>query len=113
MSDRSITALAEDQAGNMWAGTESAGVMRFDGVGFTTYREPDGLPTDRVWSVFEDRAGELIAVTITGRGGRSVSIFDGVRFRSVFPRAFSDNATWGWNQVFLQSRTREWWAANC
>jgi ligand-binding sensor domain-containing protein len=48
LSDRHITALAEDQAGNMWAGTEGAGAMRIDRLGFTTYREPDGLPTDRV-----------------------------------------------------------------
>jgi len=112
LSDRSITALAEDQAGNMWAGTEGAGVMRIDGVGFTTYREADGLATDRVWSVFEDRAGELMAVTITGAPGRrSVDIFDGARFRGVVPKGFGDHATWGWGQVLLQARTGEWWAA--
>jgi ligand-binding sensor domain-containing protein/signal transduction histidine kinase len=112
LSDRSITALAEDQAGNMWAGTEGAGVMRIDSLGFTTYREADGLATDRVWSVFEDRAGVLMAVTITGAPGRrSVDIFDGVRFRGVAPKGFGDHATWGWGQVLLQSRTGEWWAA--
>jgi ligand-binding sensor domain-containing protein/signal transduction histidine kinase len=112
LSDRSITALAEDQAGNMWAGTEGAGVMRIDGLGFTTYREADGLATDRVWSVFEDRAGELMAVTIPGAPGRrSVDIFDGARFRSVVPKGFGDHATWGWGQVLLQARTGEWWAA--
>jgi ligand-binding sensor domain-containing protein/signal transduction histidine kinase len=111
LSDRSITALAEDQAGNMWAGTEGAGVMRIDGLGFTTYREQDGLPTDRVWSVFEDRAGELLAVTITGGPGRrSVDIFDGTRFHSVVPKGFGDHATWGWGQVLLQARSGEWWA---
>jgi len=111
LSDRSIDALAEDQAGNMWVGTESAGVMRIDGLGFTTYREADGLATDRVWSVFEDRAGELVAVTIIGRPRRrSVDIFDGTRFRSVVPKGYGDNATWGWDQILLQSRTGEWWA---
>jgi ligand-binding sensor domain-containing protein/signal transduction histidine kinase len=112
LSDRSITALAEDQAGNMWAGTEGAGVMRIDGLGFTTYREPDGLATDRVWSAFEDRAGELVAVTITGAPGmRSLDIFDGARFHGVAPKGFGDHATWGWGQVLLQARTGEWWAA--
>ncbi|HEY6393389.1 MAG TPA: two-component regulator propeller domain-containing protein [Bryobacteraceae bacterium] len=112
LSDRSITALAEDQAGNMWAGTEGAGVMRIDSLGFTTYREADGLATDRVWSVFEDRAGELVAVTITGAPGvRSVDIFDGARFRGVVPKGFGDHATWGWGQVLLQARNGEWWAA--
>jgi ligand-binding sensor domain-containing protein/signal transduction histidine kinase len=111
LSDRTIISLAEDQGGNMWAGTEGAGAMRIDGLGFTTYREPDGLTKDRVWSVFEDRARELLAVTITGgRGMRSVDIFDGARFRGVVPKGFGDDATWGWNQVLLQARTGEWWA---
>ena len=113
LSDRHITALAEDQAGNIWAGTEGAGVMRIDRLGFTTYREQDGLPTDRVFSVFEDQAGELLAVT-TGAGdqrSRSVEIFDGVRFHGVAPKPYGDRAGWGWNQVLLQGRTGEWWAA--
>ncbi len=111
LSDRQLNALAEDQAGNMWVGTEGAGVMRIDRSGFTTYREADGLPTDRVWSVFGDRAGQVMAVTVGGRAKRAVSIFDGKRFRSVVPGRFGDHASWGWNQVLLQSRTGEWWAA--
>jgi ligand-binding sensor domain-containing protein/signal transduction histidine kinase len=113
LSDRTIIALAEDQAGNIWAGTEGAGVMRIDRLGFTTYREQDGLPTDRVFSVFEDQAGELLAVT-SGPGNpwnRSVEIFDGVRFHGVAPKPYGDRASWGWNQVLLQGRTGEWWAA--
>jgi ligand-binding sensor domain-containing protein/signal transduction histidine kinase len=113
LSDRAITALAEDQAGNMWAGTESAGVMRIGRVGFTTYRERDGLRSDRVWSLTEGRAGELLAGTIPAdhEQTRSLDIFDGVRFHNLAPVKFSDHSSWGWNQVFLQSRTGEWWAA--
>jgi ligand-binding sensor domain-containing protein/signal transduction histidine kinase len=113
LSDREITALAEDQAGNMWVGTESAGVMRIGRVGFTTYREQDGLSSDRVWSVVEGRAGELLAVTIpeVKQRSKSVDIFDGGRFRTMAPSTFADNPTWAWNQVLLQSASREWWAA--
>jgi ligand-binding sensor domain-containing protein len=42
-----FVALAADQAGNMWAGTEGAGVMRIGSAGFITFREQDGLATDR------------------------------------------------------------------
>jgi ligand-binding sensor domain-containing protein/signal transduction histidine kinase len=112
LSDRAITALAEDQAGNIWAGTESAGVMRIGRVGFTTYREQDGLRSDRVWALATGGAGELIAVTIpAGQKTRSVDLFDGVRFRNLAPGTFADHPTWGWNQVLLQSRAGEWWAA--
>ncbi|HEV2687992.1 MAG TPA: two-component regulator propeller domain-containing protein [Bryobacteraceae bacterium] len=109
LSDRSITTLAEDQAGNIWAGTEGAGVMRIDRLGFTTYREQDGLPTDRVFSVFEDQAGELLAVTpAAGRAPyKSVDIFDGARFHSVIPKLWR---TWGWHQIVLQRSSGEWWA---
>jgi ligand-binding sensor domain-containing protein/signal transduction histidine kinase len=110
LSDQQINALAEDPAGNIWAGTEGAGVMRIARLGFTTYRESDGLATDRVMSVFEDRAGALLAVT-TGPGGSSVNLFDGRRFRSLAPKEVHEHPTWGWQQILLQSRTGEWWAA--
>jgi signal transduction histidine kinase/streptogramin lyase len=113
LSDQEILALAEDQAGNIWAGTEGAGVIRIDRVGFTTYREQDGLASDRVFSVFEDRAGELLTVT-SGAGNKkahSVDIFDGIRFHSISPERFTENPTWGWDRILLQSRTGEWWGA--
>jgi signal transduction histidine kinase/streptogramin lyase len=34
-----------------------------------------------------------------------------LRFRSTSPKEFADHPSWGWNQVLLQSRTGEWWAA--
>ncbi len=112
LSDSSITSLAEDQAGNMWAGTESAGVMRIGRLGFTTYRQQDGLGSDRVWSVLEARAGELVVVTIPQeQRRRSVDVFDGHRFSHVAPEVFSNNAGWSMNHVLLQSRSGEWWAA--
>jgi ligand-binding sensor domain-containing protein len=113
LSDQQVPAVAEDQAGNIWAGTEGAGVMRIDRVGFVTYREQDGLASDRAFSVFEDRVGELLAVT-SGTGNRafhSVDIFDGGRFHSVTPQGFTENPTWGWDQLLLQSRSGEWWGA--
>jgi hypothetical protein len=50
LSDRNIHSLAVDSAGNLCVGTSAAGVMRIDRLGFTTYREQDGLPIERVWS---------------------------------------------------------------
>jgi ligand-binding sensor domain-containing protein/signal transduction histidine kinase len=109
--DRRIMALAADKAGNIWAGTEGAGAMKIQTAGFTTFREQDGLPSDRLKSVFADRIGTVIAVTDEPYRRRSVNIFDGVKFRAVVPKAFGDNGTWGMQQILLQSRTREWWGA--
>ena len=49
--DRQVHALATDRAGTCGAATEAAGVMKIQAAGFTTFREQDGLATDRVWSV--------------------------------------------------------------
>jgi ligand-binding sensor domain-containing protein/signal transduction histidine kinase len=112
LSDREVGALAADQAGNMWAGTVGAGVMRIGSAGFITFREQDGLRTDLVDSVFVDRAGTVVAVTELGiQGGRSVAVLDGAGFHAVVPKVIGDNAGWGQNQILLQSRTGEWWAA--
>jgi signal transduction histidine kinase/ligand-binding sensor domain-containing protein len=112
LSDRIVIAIAEDRAGNIWAGTAGAGVMRIDRRGFTTYREEDGLATDRVFSVFEDGEGELVAVTSRpSLKGKLVNIFDGAKFRVAAPQPFKDRPSWGSNQVILRSRTGEWWAA--
>jgi signal transduction histidine kinase/streptogramin lyase len=113
LSQEWIISLAEDKAGNIWAGTAGAGVMRIDRSGFTTYRVQDGLPADHVMAVFEDRAGQMVTVSerSADHSGRSINIFDGERFRSVVPQVFGEHGSWGWDQVALQARTREWWTA--
>jgi len=110
--DRQINVLAADEFGNMWAGTEGAGVMRIEAGGFTTFGERDGLASDRVWSVFADRHGTPVAVTITSPGSiHAVNILDGGKFRAEVPLVFGPHATWGKGQMILQSQTDEWWAA--
>ena len=110
--DRHITALAADRAGSMWAGTEGAGVMKIQPAGFTTYREQDGLASDRVFSVFADRTGAVLAVTVADTTAiRSVNVFDGARFHALVPKVVGDRPAWGQHQILLQSRTGEWWAA--
>jgi ligand-binding sensor domain-containing protein/two-component sensor histidine kinase len=110
--DRSVTALAADHAGNMWAGTEGAGAMQIQSAGFTTFREEDGLASDRLTAVLADRAGQLLTVTVSNAVAKySVNVFDGSRFHALSPKVFGAHATWGQNQIFLQSRSGEWWAA--
>ncbi len=88
LSDRQINALAEDQGGNLWAGTEGAGLIRINRSGFTTFGDTDGLNGDRVMSIFEDHAGELIAITALPHG-RALNLFDGARFRTLAPKIYA------------------------
>jgi ligand-binding sensor domain-containing protein/signal transduction histidine kinase len=111
--DRSVTALAKDRAGNMWVGTEGAGVMKIQPAGLTTFREQDGLASDRVFSVMADRAGHVLAVTVGSTDAtRSLNVFDGIGFHALVPKVISDRPAWGQQQILLQSRSGEWWAAS-
>ena len=95
--DHQVHALATDGAGNVWAGTEGAGVMKIQPAGFTTFREQDGLATDRVKSVFRDRAGTVLAVTTSASAPDhdSVNIWDGAEFPCRVSQGFQRAATMG------------------
>src|SRR6187431_2383266 len=49
----------KDKAGNLWFATTGSGLYRFDAITekFTNYTMKDGLPSNRVSSVIQDRAG--------------------------------------------------------
>lgn len=48
----------EDRAGNLWFGTQSRGVCRFDGLRFTWFGDK-GLEDAAVRAIFQDKAGNL------------------------------------------------------
>ncbi len=87
--------------------------MNIQPSGFTTFREQDGLPSDRVWSVLGDRGGTVLAVTASTKlTGWSLNLFDGSKFQSMAaPKVFGEYRTWGSHRILLQSRSGEWWAA--
>jgi len=110
--DRWVLTVAKDRAGNMWAGTEGAGAMKIQPSGFTTFREPDGLASDRAESVLADRVGAVLALTRSEVSGNvSVNIFDGVKFHAMSVKGFSDHPPWWSHRILLQARSGDWWAA--
>ena len=48
-----------DKAGNLWFGTTGEGVYRYDGRSFSNFTEKDGLCSNSVWSILEDRTGKI------------------------------------------------------
>jgi ligand-binding sensor domain-containing protein len=70
LANNSVWSIAEDKAGNLWFGTEGGGVSRYNpkdieaapGTGskmFTTYTTAQGLASNNVKSIVEDKAGNL------------------------------------------------------
>jgi ligand-binding sensor domain-containing protein/serine phosphatase RsbU (regulator of sigma subunit) len=54
-----INCLLEDNKGNIWLGTQGAGVSKYDGKTFTHYTTLEGLCSNAINSIFEDKAGNL------------------------------------------------------
>jgi ligand-binding sensor domain-containing protein/signal transduction histidine kinase len=102
-----ILALAEDLAGNLWAG--GFGAIRIAKGGFRTYSQQDGLDSSFICSIFEDRSGRLCVVSQGGRG-RMVNRFEGNKFYPVRPN-LPAAIDWGWGtgQIAFQALSGEWW----
>ncbi|MEW6753315.1 MAG: two-component regulator propeller domain-containing protein [Candidatus Latescibacterota bacterium] len=82
-----VTALAEDAEGNVWVGT-AGGLSRFDGSGWTTFTQADGLAGNWVVSIAVDPRGQVWTV---GAGG--ITHFDGRNWTHyVFTEAGGDVA---------------------
>ena len=64
--DNSIFCLTASRDGSLWAGTDGAGLVRFKGGKFRSYRAAEGLSNDFVRAVFETREGVLWVGTDDG-----------------------------------------------
>lgn len=75
---RVVFAMFEDQAGNLWFGTDGEGAHMYDGESFTSYNQQDGLAGNVVRCIRGDRHGRIWI----GTNGGGVSRFDGTTFRN-------------------------------
>jgi DNA-binding CsgD family transcriptional regulator len=63
---RDINAIAFDRGGGVWAATENAGVLLFDGKSWYTYTTRQGLPSDRTYGLFVDEDNTVWVATWEG-----------------------------------------------
>ena len=61
-----VRALAEDGHHNLWIGTNDAGLFRLHGGAVTQYSVRQGLPSDTVHCLVQDRQGALWVCTLDG-----------------------------------------------
>ncbi len=70
-----ITCLLQDRHGSLWFGTDGYGLSKYDGNYTTTYTQKEGLVSNSVSSIEEDKQGNLWIATNAG-----ISVFDGKSF---------------------------------
>jgi signal transduction histidine kinase/ligand-binding sensor domain-containing protein len=73
-----VSAMIFDHDGNLWVGTAGKGIFRIHGSVVDHYQGTDGLSSDTVLALFEDREGIVWSVTTNGIDNfrdPSVSIF--------------------------------------
>lgn len=73
-----VFGMFQDQAGNIWFGTDGEGAHRYDGKAFTSYTTKEGLAGNQVRSIYGDRRGRIWL----GTDGGGVSCFDGATFKN-------------------------------
>jgi ligand-binding sensor domain-containing protein len=87
-----VYSLLKDSRGIIWAGT-SMGVSRFNGETFTNYFKKDGLLTNFVSQIKEDKQGRIWFLC-GNSGSQGVSCFDGKTFKNyTFPEGTEGCAT--------------------
>jgi len=64
--ENSIFCLTVSRDGNLWAGTDGGGLLRYKDGTFRLYSAPEGLTNGFVRAVYEDREGRLWAGTDDG-----------------------------------------------
>ncbi|RZJ66341.1 MAG: histidine kinase [Flavobacterium sp.] len=70
--------ILQDRHGNFWFASVGAGVYRYDGKSFKNFTTEDGLGSDRVTHIYEDKSGAIWFGTENG-----ASRYDGKSFRNL------------------------------
>ena len=65
-TDASIGYGIQDKSGDLWFGSNGEGVYYYDGKLFTNFTEEDGLDNNIVYSILEDKAGNIWVGTKSG-----------------------------------------------
>src|SRR4051812_23341192 len=66
LTTKPIRCILQDKAGSFWFGTDGDGVCRYAEKSFTWFTEKEGLCNNFVWTILEDKNGNLLFGTQNG-----------------------------------------------
>ncbi len=84
--DSRIWVIFQDHQDNFWFGSNGSGVYRYDGQNLKQFTSEDGLASNQIRGIQEDKTGNVFFDTPGG-----VSKFDGTTFTTLQPVKPSDN----------------------
>ena len=100
MSSFNIWHSLEDRRGNLWFGTASYGVSRYDGNSFTHFTPETGFNYNTTWSLLEDKKGNI---WFGGALGGGIGKYDGNAFTHIIQEKF-------WVHKLFEDRRGNIWA---
>ncbi len=117
-----LWAVLTDREGNLWVGTDSAGVMRINRKGLTSLDESDGVDENVVAAVTALSTGEVIAITRPAPFATTFRLHvlfpgnadqKGPSFKQVHPLFSREVEQFGWGdeQVLIRDHLGETWVA--
>ena len=74
----SVRSGMQDKAGNLWFGTWGNGLYKYDGKSFSQFLVADGLNSNKVYCILEDRDGKIWIGTEAG-----LCLYDGKTFTNI------------------------------
>lgn len=77
LSGKMVRSILQDTKGNYWFGTDEHGLYRYDGKALTHFSKKDGLPSDQIRTLREDKFGNIWMEVASG-----ISRYDGKTFQS-------------------------------
>ncbi len=87
--DKAILYVFQEKDSVFWFGSDERGVYRYDGKALVNYTMAEGLVSNRIRGIQEDRAGNIYFTTYEG-----ISRFDGRAFMTLTASSEIDPAEW-------------------
>lgn len=84
-----VTSSLQDSNGDLWFGTSTEGLYKYDGTSFTNFDSSSGLCSDQIWSVYQDDKGLIWMAT-----NRGLCSYDGQSFTHISLPVIDTSSDW-------------------